>query len=185
MCDLSGCVAFPPCHRNEFESVCLVPVIVLVVVLLPLSQSLVNLPLLWERQITSHDGFTVCGDEKQKLLLSCRQGCPWDCVDCTISLTKASSTPQWCCHGACFFGSTNTTPFSMVENRFHPAEIHVLSFFTLAGPGFEPSQTLEMFVVRFTLWMELFFWVHRERFDLSAWSMLACAVALHSAVLVD
>lgn len=62
-----------PCHRDGFESVSLVLVIVLVAVLLPLSQSLVNLPLLWERQTTSHDGFPVCGDEKQKLLFSCSQ----------------------------------------------------------------------------------------------------------------
>lgn len=82
-----------PYHRNGFEGVSLVLVIVLVAVLLPLSQSLVNLPLLWERQITSQDGFTVCGDEKQKLLFSCSQGWLWDFVDYTISLTKVSSTP--------------------------------------------------------------------------------------------
>lgn len=149
MCNLSGCVVLAPCHRNGFERICLVPVIVPTAVLVSLSQSPVN--LLWERQITSHDGFTICGDEKQKFFFSCRQGWPWDCVDCTISLTKASSTPQWCCHGACFFGSTNTTPFSMAESRFRPAEVCVLSFFTLAGPGFEPSQTLEIFVARSTL----------------------------------
>lgn len=93
MCNLSGCVVLAPCHRNGFECVCLVPMIVLVAVLLLLSQSHVNLSLLWERQIMSHDGSTVRGDEKQKLLFSCRQGWPWDCIDCTSSLTEASSTP--------------------------------------------------------------------------------------------
>lgn len=82
-----------PCHRNGFEGVSLVLVIVLLAVLLPLSQSPVNLPLLWERQIKSQDGFPVCGGEKQKLLFGCSQGWLWDCVDYTISLTKASSTP--------------------------------------------------------------------------------------------
>lgn len=75
----------------------------------------------WFGRGTSHGGLTVCGDEKQKLLFRCRQGWPWDCGDCAISLTKVCSTPQWCCHGACFFGSTNTTSFSIAENRFHPA----------------------------------------------------------------
>lgn len=65
MCNLSGCVVLAPCHRNGFERICLVPVIVPTAVLVSLSQSPVN--LLWERQITSHDGFTVCGDEKQNL----------------------------------------------------------------------------------------------------------------------
>lgn len=37
----------------------MVPVVVVVAVLLRHSPSLANVPLLWERQITSHDGSTV------------------------------------------------------------------------------------------------------------------------------
>ena len=73
MHNLSGYMALAPCHRNGFQSICLVPVVVLVAVLLPHSLSHVNMLLLWERQITSHDGSAVCGDEKQKLLCSRRQ----------------------------------------------------------------------------------------------------------------
>lgn len=40
------------------------------------------------------------------------------------------------------------THFCIVENLFHHPEICVLSFFTSADPGLEPSQTLGMFVER-------------------------------------
>lgn len=38
------------------------------------------------------------------------------------------------------------SPF--IEDLFHHPKIRVLSFFTSADPGFEHSQTLEMFVAR-------------------------------------
>lgn len=62
-----------PCRRDAFQLVCLVAVVMLVSVLLPHNLSLMNVPLLWERQITSHDGFVVWGDKKQNLLYSHRQ----------------------------------------------------------------------------------------------------------------
>lgn len=43
---------------------------------------------------------SLCGAEKQNLLFSFSQGCPWDCVDCTISLTKVEFNTRvvlpWC-----------------------------------------------------------------------------------------
>lgn len=68
----------------------MVPVVVLVAVLLPHSLSHVSILQLWERQNPGHDGSAVCGDAKQNLLCSRRQGWPWGCVECTISLTKVS-----------------------------------------------------------------------------------------------
>lgn len=108
-----------------------------------------------------------------------------------IVLISPSVSPRWVQHhsGVAMVHVSLEAPIqhpSLLQRKgLTLQKIGVLSFFTLAGPGFELSQTLEMFVTRFTLWMELFLWVHFERFGLSAWSMLPSAAAFHGAVLVD